>query len=76
MLQELTTILYLLEHVRKKYGKSRKLGSELGLGIRLKYSSQGRLSLWLFPNRTVPYWISAECLLEYLNKAAIATNYR
>ena len=39
VLRELITILYLLEHVRKKYGKSRKLGLELGLGIRLKHLS-------------------------------------
>ena len=39
VLRELITILYLLEHVRKKHGKSKKLGSELGLEIRLKYLS-------------------------------------
>ena len=39
VLRELITILYLLEYVRKKHGKSRKLNSELGLGIRLKHLS-------------------------------------
>ena len=76
VLQELTNIPCLLEHVRKKHSKSRKLSSEQGLGIKLKHSSQGRLSLWSSLNRTVPRWISAEYLLEYLDEAAIATNYK
>ena len=64
LLLQSTNILCLLEHVRKKHGKSRKLGSGRDLEIRLKYSSQGRLLLWSFLNRTVPRSISAEYLLE------------